>query len=105
MENVLTSLFGTAHALDDTSIQIRLPLEAAHPDSVPFRVVAPNAEKIAVFVMANDAPLSAVVTLHPGAGFMFQGTLSISNNSDIVFYALREKRLYRASRFLRLGFA
>ena len=99
--DALLALFGDGEAAEDASIDITLPIEAEHAGFVPFQVIAPGAEKIALFVDSNTQPLTLVYCLHPGSGHHVRGTLKLEKSSVVTCYTYRENQVFKASRFVR----
>ncbi|NKB62262.1 MAG: hypothetical protein GKR95_09050 [Gammaproteobacteria bacterium] len=102
-DKTLRRLFETTEANDDASIIIDMPIEAEHLSYVPFRITATGAEKLAVFIEPAENPLVACFTLYPPCGPTANGTVDLQEGSVISCYVLRNKQLFRSSRYVRTG--
>ncbi len=101
MEPILLEWFGTTRYADDASLRIDLPVEIINPELVPFRVVALDSEKIAIFIEENKHPL---VLLSEGGHHAYReltGIMRAEGGRHFTVYALRNGNLYRNTRTIR----
>ena len=95
--------FETDQSAEDASLIIDSPVEAENPGLVPFKVIAPGAEKVAVFLYPANNPLICATTLSPALGDTLTFTADLSEGTTLVCYALRNQQLFRRSKTIRVG--
>lgn len=103
VEQILNQLFETNDVGEDARIHIHVPREAEHRALVPFRIVAPGAERIAVMVDNNPQPLVMTMDIVGNANGVMMGTLKMKTASYISCYAMKQGQLSRAARWVRIA--
>lgn len=101
MESILLELFGTSRYADDASLRIDLPIEVINPEFVPFRVVALDSERIAIFIEENEYPLVLLSEEGHRAYRELTGTMRVEGGQHFTMYALRNGNLHRNTRTIR----
>lgn len=102
IDSALIELFQTADSGQDGSLRIDLPVEAVNAAVVPFRIVASNTERLAVFVEENARPLLLVTEEAHRRHCEVTGAFRLDRDSLVTCYALRQGELFRNSRPIRL---
>ncbi|MXZ81116.1 MAG: hypothetical protein F4Z15_07070 [Gammaproteobacteria bacterium] len=102
IDSVLIELFQTADSGQDGSLRIDVPVEAVNASVVPFRIVASNTERLAVFVEGNARPLLLVTEEAHRPHREMTGAFRLDRDSLVTCYALRQGELFRNSRPVRL---
>ena len=103
LHQVLMEFFETDQSAEDASLIIDSPVEAENPELVPFKVIAPGAEKVAVFLYPANNPLISATTVSPGLADTLTFTADLSEGTTIVCYALRNQQVFRRSKTIRIG--
>jgi len=98
INQVLLFYFGTSDAADDASIDIIVPLVSEHGDLVPFKIIAPGAEKIAVVTDANPEPLILAIDQIRHSPGVIVGRARFAQSGTLTCYVMRSGVLGRASR-------
>lgn len=93
-ENILMILFDTVETAEEGGIRIDMPTEIINPDAVPFRVSAPDAEKVAVLAKGNAHPLVLYCESPDYPEGVLMGTFKLERNSEVACYVLRQGLLY-----------
>lgn len=98
VDQVLGYYFGTTDAADDASIKIILPIASEHRHLVPFKIIAPNAEKIAVLTDANSEPLILAMDQIKQSPSVIVGRARFERSGMLTCYVMRNGNLGRSSR-------
>lgn len=102
-EHILMRLFETTETAQEGGIRIEIPAEVINPDTVPLRISAPDAERIAVLVKGNRHPLA----LHCESADYPEGvviaTIRLERSSEVACYVLRQGLLYWNSTPVRIA--
>jgi len=101
MESMLLELFGTSRHADDASLRIDLPVEAINPEFVPFRVVAPDSDRIAIFIEESKYPLLLLSEEGHRAYREITGIMRAEGGQHFTVYALRNGNLHGNTRTIR----
>ncbi len=95
---ILEFYFGASDAADDATIEIDAPLVSGSTELVPFRIVAPGAEKLVVTSTVNQQPLILAMDQIRESTAVVNGRARLQQTGEIVCYALRNGEIGRASR-------
>jgi len=98
VEQVLGYYFGTTDAADDASIKIILPIASEHKHLIPFKIIAPSADKIAVVTDANSEPLILAMDQIKQSPSVIVGRARIERSGMLSCYVMRNGALGRSSR-------
>lgn len=101
MESILLELFGTSRYADDAGLRIDLPAEVINPEFVPFRIVALDSERIAIFIEDNKHPLVLLSEEGHRAYRELTGIMRAEGGRQFSVYALRNGNLHRNTRTIR----
>lgn len=100
---ILAFYFGTTDAADDATIEIEAPLVSGSKEIVPFRVIAPGAEKLVVVSTINSQPLILAMDQIRESIAVVNCRARLSQTGEIVCYSLRNGQVGRASRRVSLS--
>ena len=98
IDEVLGYYFGTTEVADDGSIEIIVPITTERNHLVPFKIIAPKAEKVAILTDANPEPMIMGMDQIKQSPMVLIGRARFSRSGLLYCYVMRNGILGRASR-------